>query len=112
MTVIQILEKVKDTLKEPSKWVKGHQSTTQDGKPVRLQKGTCFCIIGALWRHTDIINEHGTYGHQAEVLLNKLAKERGFENIVRFNDHQSTRHEDVIALLDEAIAKSATNHSC
>lgn len=105
MTVAQVIEQVKDTLKEPGSWTQG-AAGKKDGAYATLDKATCFCILGALWKNTSELNAEGSDGYRAEELMHELAKSKGFYNIPCFNDNQNTTHKDVIAFLDLAIERA------
>lgn len=61
--------------------------------------GACLCVDGALLFALD-----GMRGGGASLCLSLAARARGFETASKMNDHPSTTHADVLALLDEAIA--------
>lgn len=105
MTIVQVIEQVKDTLKEPSSWTQG-AAGKKDDVCAPLGKATCFCILGALWKNTSELSDKSSDGYRAEELMYKLAKEIGFHSVPDFNDSPTTTHKGVIAFLDLAIEQA------
>jgi hypothetical protein len=79
---------------------------------MRSADGTCFCAMGAVheayMEQQSAPTEQPSFKTARDTLL--LALPRGrygwslFKSVPDFNDHGNTRHKDVIALYDRAIA--------
>lgn len=117
-----------ELLNEPRRWIKGapaRQGRTGKAVNPRSAQGTCFCLTGALahvlWRRGLIPGEipsselvpwptaasdveHALYhalkdfqGKQPESLLGGTLL-----TMIAFNDHPTTSHADLLAVLDKA----------
>ena len=74
-------------------WTIGVYARDRNGREVRFSSETAFsfCINGACKR----------CGADRMKLL-PIIKTRGFNNVIRFNDHPETTYEDVLSVLQEA----------
>jgi hypothetical protein len=115
--VHDILIRARELISDPAHWVQG--SYTGDG-PVTDPDTKCFCLAGAVDRA--VIEKRGWLdkftsddqaildaefdpeGSAAITALQKLV-EPNFWRVSDFNDDPATLHEDVLALLDKAIAQ-------
>lgn len=87
----------------PAKWTKGTNARDKDRNGVnpRSSLATCYCLQGAIIAVTPF-GKGGRYFSAANA-LNKLTRE-DFGCFVSMNDSVFTSHDDVMSLLDKAIA--------
>jgi hypothetical protein len=79
---------------------------------MRSKDGSCFCAMGAVheayMEQQSAPFEQPSFQEARNVLLKSLPVSRHgwslFKSVPDFNDHGNTRHADVIALYDRAIA--------
>lgn len=89
-SLLAILEKAEDLLIDPANWMKG------DNDPA----GQRWCAMGAL--HYSAAFEDVMKIRIIEAEMFELLPE-GFDNVIAFNDHPDTTHEDILSLYDETI---------
>lgn len=94
-TPLQILLDARAFLSDEKRWTKGS-----------FWRGDACCLKG-------FMTISGNYNSKAYALLSEALPDhfkwdselaRLYDPIVRFNDHPSTTHADVLAVLDKAIA--------
>jgi len=87
------LGQVREQIGTPDKWTKGANARNACGKTVPFNDATasCWCVLGGFPPGCD------TYRP-----MRYLEKAVG-ENIINFNDHPNTKHEDVLSAIDRAI---------
>jgi hypothetical protein len=98
MNAIELLQQAKVRIERG--WTQGWFARDSNGSRVEIgsDRATCFCISGAIYnKGTDILELV-----KARYFLSRVLPRR-FDNIVEFNDNESTTKEDVINLLDKAI---------
>lgn len=96
MTTVQFLQAVRQVLRTPSHWMK-------DGEV--SDNGARHCIIGAV---EAIAQKHGhAQAPRIRALIlatiDRLFPRRASWTIAGFNDHRSTKHRDVLRVLDDAV---------
>lgn len=105
--VRDVLTKAREKIADPDRWVKKvfKRYRKRNGKSL-----TCYCLDGAIL-NTRAQPLNVMY---AENAVEDVIKEKavGFhshphDNIIRFNDCPDTTHEEVLDVLDTAIAKCA-----
>lgn len=120
------LTAAKAIIADPAKWIKGKYAIHKDnaasmghGSKVPPYANSlygyeagaaCFCSIGALQKAA---GEGQTY-YEASYYLRKAVTEVTsckFDHAARFNDAESTTHEDVMAMFDKAIELAAEKQS-
>jgi hypothetical protein len=100
MTTLDVLKDVRELLSDPNHWTKGAyaRDARDNFREPRAPDAVKFCLLGALARFD---------ASEYEPALSRLAvgvQRRGQNaTLAQFNDASS--HEDVLALLDEAIAR-------
>jgi hypothetical protein len=106
MTAIDILEGVKALLLDPTKWTQaGHMALKEDGEWVdpTSPEATCWCLYGALIKiMMAVIPDRKEYEAIASVVVETLYDVIG-SSAVLWNDNPSTKHEDVLYILDKSI---------
>lgn len=107
MTTLEVLEKAKSLLADPSKWCKG--STFQGDK---------MCILGATIKAANMeISEEGecreTDAYESAVVA--LAQARCVNGwgpvLAQFNDQEATSHEKLMGLFDLTISREREKES-
>lgn len=91
--------KIRELLTDESKWTKG-SSARYDNNFVCLpasEDAVKWCLMGALVKCYSYTPESYTI---QEKMRNYTIKTKGFYNIVYFNDHGSTKFEDIKTLID------------
>lgn len=103
------LRRARVRIATPERWVQGTFAAINGhkiGATAIYDARACLCVNGALLA---VIAEGfkkagGHVATGAGLCLTMAAKTRGFETASKLNDHPTTTHADVLALLDEAIA--------
>lgn len=101
-------------LVHPGNWLKaegiGDRAVGQDGKPVDPtdHKATRWTIEGALLAKADVLGYDRTTVDRARRVLADLIcahnyQRRTGDTLGGFNDHETTLHYEVVALLEEAV---------
>lgn len=105
MTVVEMLKNVRARLSEPARWTQCAPARDADGLSCNVRDGCSWCLFGALLLETQFSTVG--MGHLAISLLCQAMRELGFgsQNITRFND--SHTHDEVLAILDFAIAQES-----
>ncbi len=108
----KILTDTRKTLEPPQAWAKGVLSETnaQQCCSPRDCDAVCWCLLGGIYKNCDRIDEEVVYDFVAEFLPREY-----LNSIPSFNDDSKTTHEDVLAILDKAIAKAQIlkkEHAC
>lgn len=103
MSLREDLMAVKEVIREPSSWCQLSSALDYRNKPVSaLDDRACsFCLTGAIIAALD------ADGEKYMDVSNKLQTLLLGRSHVHFNDYPTTKHEDVIALLDAAISTEA-----
>ena len=103
MTEHELYLGTKAVLDSPKKWTKFEYARDKDGYEVESddQSAVCFCLVGAI---NHVAKGKGIDGGYRPTALKNVIVGNGFIYITAFNDADSTTYEDVIRVLDEAIA--------
>lgn len=120
MNTHTVLTKARELLDDPNSWIKGCLAkTTKRGLSVvpNSDKATCFCLMGAVSAAVGYNSYPASNGRFAKAAIRQLAKASGDRHsrniasqqnrLVDFNDSRSTKHKDILDLLDRAIASTA-----
>lgn len=104
LTDREFLTKVKELISDKSRWTTGYLARDRFGHPTdpELQQAKCFCVYGACARV-----KHETKGPDIQhllILLDTCSNDFGMSFAAGVNDING--HEDVMKLLDSAIAKT------
>jgi hypothetical protein len=109
MNTLETLKATREFLTDPAKWHKGRISDERE---------TCFCVMGAVWR-TNPERMYDTTPATMETfrIITNIVQNRGFKfgridphkaYVAQWNDDPETTHEEVLSVLDEAIALKAS----
>lgn len=120
LTEVEVFQGVINLLQDPDHWIKRIRSTNADGLyvvPISEQAAK-WCLGGAVMRVLED-NEDDWMGWWQDVddpigsRLHHLAKERGYTSnaFVEFNNDPRTTHEDLMALLKEALSEAEMEES-
>ena len=105
---LEVLECMKDLLARPERWTQHVDARTQDGIPVEPRSVTAhqWCLIGALRRSAENAREDTV--RAIEYILRGLVmqEEPAMETIWEYNDAPRRSHEDIVRILDRAIARA------
>lgn len=88
--LVRLLEKAEDLIFDPANWMKGGNDPS-DRK---------WCAVGALHHVAAFEDVMKIRIIEAEMFY--LLPD-DFDNVVEFNDHPDTTHEDILSLYDETI---------
>ena len=111
----RILTKARELISEPDRWVKGAYSLDKNFNHVSRNdpKACKWCLTGAVEAATDMLmpspsrTEFYIYeSREAKRVLLKMSDLANFYSIGHWNDHPDRTHEEVIDLLDRAIAQT------
>ena len=125
-TVVKILRRTRDLIKEESSWIKGFPAVDKSGNDVKpTDPEACrWCLTGAVTYalHEGIVDGNvitnslwstftlrgSVYRKIADVLREENSKRldlSGFnsQGIVGFNDYPETTHSEILDLLDKTI---------
>lgn len=112
-TILSVLREVKAVLSTPKTWCKGHAAVNSVGEscnPVNQNPGdmACrWCLVGAIVKALG--KQSGWPLNQQSNLARGVYKAVSAAvppgwNLASWNDAPKTKHKDVLALLDRAIA--------
>ncbi|MDH7796408.1 MULTISPECIES: hypothetical protein [unclassified Beijerinckia] len=96
------LQAIRQLLDTPDRWTKNFNARDALGRQALPDddNATCWCLNGAMIKITD-----ARYTRRYDALDSALnAAVPGRTGFITFNDNGSTRHDDVLNLLDQAIA--------
>lgn len=97
----QVLREARALIATPDKWTQcGGYVADSNGVPSALgdTEACKFCVLGALFS----VDGHRSGG--AALVMAMPPGRRSHWDVVRFNDSPFTKHEDILALYDRAIA--------
>ena len=112
--VLELLEKGKQRIASPDKWIKGRAAEDANGMPPDdMLKAVKCCLIGAIQAETRSLSYYYTQ-QQAVWQMRNDARDILAENLpagwreldnplVEYNDDPATTHEDVMRVYDRAI---------
>ena len=111
--IIDNLKNVREILKDQDSWTKGKPARDIVGNPISSisKEATCWCLYGAIIKSSiekfspRLDMPGGKIEDDTIDYLNYFLPEYKFRHIVNFNDWVTTKHEDVMKLLDDAIAQ-------
>lgn len=100
---LQALRDLRDLLEPSQNWTQNFFAADGKGNSVDEHSSIaqCWCLWGGLRRITRLL-DFPVY-KSSFMRLSRLARKRGFDGLPSFND--SSRHIDVLELIDEAIAE-------
>lgn len=109
MRVSDLLHAVRGTLEAPENWCQGTSARDAKGVPCNenSKAAASWCLLGAVY-----INARNLHGYtDGKLALKEAAKRLGLPHsdqpsntaIFKFNDDETTTHEMVLRLIDEAI---------
>lgn len=101
---VETLKAVRDLISDPDKWTKGALARGEQGKPVnsRASNACRFCLFGAI----DRITQNSTYADNiADEICVTLAQRGYLGGPVDYNDSPSTKHPDILDLVDSTIER-------
>lgn len=108
-TSVEFLRYTKQIIISPENWCKGSSGMTSDGKRVHYNDEACtrWCMLGAMLLMEE--NNPELYGDAVDNLLIALKSDprslvMGEPCIDAFNDDPTTTHQQVLDMLDQAIA--------
>lgn len=102
------LRAMREKIGTPERWTKKVSARNVEGHYVNVRNpdAVCWCVSGA----HDAVDwpRPGVYAAAWEALLDAAGKRTnrlgaGSASVTNFNDLDTTRHEDVLALIDEAF---------
>lgn len=108
MTSKELLEGAKQLISDPERWTQKALARDGGGRSCLPweQEAACWCVMGALQRA-----EHNHQAFGSATLNAMIALQSGAAavnpafGLFDFNDHADTKHGDVLAALDNAIAR-------
>lgn len=102
-TLTELLNRVKNKIPCHQKWTKGASFRDNKGKQIHNEEGMArMCILGAIGLTTKEMNISDCY-MQILPIFRKTGLIFGHGFIGEYNDAKTTRHKDIIKLLDSAI---------
>jgi hypothetical protein len=103
-TPLEVLVRARERLSRPENWIKGDYAKDLGGNSVCSDSysAVCWCILGAIGDDTLEGNEEVI--HHTLKTLQALTPAY---SVPDFNDDPNTTYEDVIRVLDKAIAITA-----
>jgi len=100
MTPREVLIAARAKISDPANWIKGYFANDEHGDVLYNDPDACrFCALGAVW-HLGVSSDLEV---EADRMLDKAAKARGFDSVIHYNDAPTTTHEDILSLYDEVI---------
>lgn len=109
-TIRKALEDARTLLEDPRHWVKEVSAVDEAGRNVLTygDRAVRWCLVGAIDKVTfgETVSS-STLGSLYTNVLKHIGGVQGWPSsaeIINFNDHPGTKHEDVLDLLDRAIA--------
>ena len=108
MTVLQLLQKARERIKDEESWCKGSLGIDKNNKNIftqnKLIKAHKVCAVGALYVSCNDIKLNVD---AIKVLAKNLPKEKplkkAYIRITCYNDKKETTHANILALYDRAI---------
>ena len=107
MKAYEVLVAARELISDPARWTQGVGARDTDGEGVNSlsEHAVCWCSIGATYKVTDArVNDY----QRANDVLDAVANDRGYMDVIKFNDTRS--HSEVLALWDGAIAYAKENN--
>ena len=107
LRVKAILKRVREILSVPEHWIKGDYARDEHNMVASFYESRAckFCAKGAVFKAAYELGLPGMFSHTAVSVLDAFAlKKSSIPNIVAFNDAPETKHEDLLGLIDEALA--------
>ena len=105
LKTITYLRKMRTLLSDPEHWTKGVYARNKDGKHVYAvsEEAQSFCMVGAMRVVTQEVDDAIV---QVRRTLNPFIppSPSGDNDIVFFNDNPATTHDDVMKVINTAIA--------
>lgn len=107
MNSIELLTQTKSLIANPDNWIKKNNAISATGRKVKptSNRACKYCVLGALDR-VSALNGF-SYSDRNEAIYrleNEVKQVSDFRCVHWYNDAPKTRHNDVIAILDNAIA--------
>lgn len=102
---LNIMEGVKALLSSPDKWTQNSMARTSDKVPVNSgdPEAQCWCVSGALSKVTGGLNTDWNMGMW--IMAKAISPSLPIAvSIPGWNDSHNRTYEDVVAMLDRAIA--------
>ena len=99
----EALEAMRNTLSDPGAWTTGASARDEDRQTTDVYgiDAVSWCLIGALWRHTD----RGAQRQAAkQALLTVINLQLPAMGIRSFNDAPGRTLDEILAVIDGAIA--------
>jgi hypothetical protein len=114
MKTSEFLRNMIDLLATPSNWIQGRFARDHNNEACSPKDATAcsFCLLGAhqaISARMDAEERRKYYWTAAKrptAYLEDLLRDRGYNDLVVFNDHPKTTHADVLNLLKEAHAQA------
>lgn len=108
--VTQLLIEARKLIDSPDKWAKGAYARSAKGRAtlVLSKKAVCYCSEGALHKVDSFepLKQFGFLPVSAAAFSLLTASCPNNTNIVDYNDHPNTTHEEIMLVWDKAIEKS------
>lgn len=104
------LQEIRDYLADPKRWTQTYTARDEQGLPVPSTEpsAVCCCLIGMVLRVSAGDNEA-----RADITLKlttsiplDFVNRTELHRIAAYNDDPATSHDDILALLDRAIAST------
>ena len=101
MTPLDVLRDTREFLSDPARWTKGTAARDANGDPceVEYEHAKSFCLLGATLYTT--LGRPSLFDRTKDYLSYVLDSPL---NLRQLNDNPATTHEEILALLDRAIA--------
>ena len=98
MKLLENLKRVKSLLSDESAWTKRVYAKDAKGYTIATKddKACSWCLAGAIYKSSDTLDE---INNVIECL-----KQFTGQSVCYYNDKEETQHQDIINLLDTAIA--------
>jgi hypothetical protein len=104
--LLQDLKAVRELISDPKNWIRGDLAVDLQNTPVdpEAPEACKFCLMGAILR---VSPRPGVIVRASPLIdiIYRFLPESNYKQITKFNDDPMTTHQNVLAVLDQAIAK-------
>jgi hypothetical protein len=107
--ILADLKEIREVLVDPMAWTQGAYCRDAEGELVEEAQACCYCLDGAIWKvlggFGDMDEDKTSESERHNLIVEAMFPDGHSGSAIRFNDDSIRTHAEVLAKIDEGIAR-------